>query len=98
MPVREVSAAPRDPRRPLLTLALAMRTNLVSPMMAAGAFWLLNWLMKMAGGTIAEARTAVINGIVVIENAYLFTYAPVMNRFLDTAPIESESWLRILRW
>jgi cation-transporting ATPase F len=26
----------------------------------------------------------------------VFTYAPLMNRFLHTAPIEASSWLRIL--
>ena len=26
----------------------------------------------------------------------IFTYAPVMNRYLHTAPIDAEVWLRIL--
>jgi cation-transporting ATPase F len=79
---------------------------------------------------LAEARTAVINVIVLAQTVYLFncrslshsvfaiglltngwtiagslammgaqllfTYAPVMNRLFHTAPINSESWLRIV--
>ena len=121
---------PRDPRKPLLTVALAMRTGLVSLVMLAGAYWLFFWEMEVAGGTIAAARTCVINVIVLAEIAYLFncrslshsffsvgffsnpwllvgalamlaaqllfTYAPVMNTLFHTAPISSESWLRIV--
>jgi cation-transporting ATPase F len=64
---------PRDPKRPLLTYALIMRTGLVSLIMLAGAFWLFYWEMNMAGETLAEARTAVINVIVLVEIAYLFS-------------------------
>jgi len=121
---------PRDPARPLLTVALVMRTLLVTLVMLAGAFWLFAWEYSRAGETIAEARTAVINVIVMVEIAYLFscrslkygvfaggffrnrwafvgafgmvgaqllfTYWPVMNRLFHTAPINGESWLRIV--
>jgi magnesium-transporting ATPase (P-type) len=63
---------PRDPARPLLTFALIMRTGLVSLIMLPGAFWLFRWEMQIAGETVAEARTAVVNVIVLIEIAYLF--------------------------
>ncbi len=63
---------PRDPARPLLTFALMMRTGLVCLVMLAGSFWLFFWEMEVAGGTIAEARTAVINVIVLVEIGYLF--------------------------
>ncbi len=63
---------PRDPHRPLLTFALAMRTGMVSLVMLAGAFWLFFYEMNMAGETTAAARTAVVNVIVVVEIAYLF--------------------------
>jgi Ca2+-transporting ATPase len=63
---------PRDPARPLLTFALIMRTGLVSLIMLAGAFWSFRWEMRVEGETVAEARTAVINVIVLIEIAYLF--------------------------
>jgi Ca2+-transporting ATPase len=125
-----MSRPPRDPGRPLLTLPLMMRTGLVCLIMLIGSFWLFFWEMNMAGETIAEARTAVINVIVAVEVGYLFncrsinhsllaigpfsnrwviagslvmlgaqmlfTYAPVMNRLFHTAPIDAESWLRIL--
>jgi Ca2+-transporting ATPase len=63
---------PRDPKRPLLTFALMMRTGLVSLIMLGGAFWLFFWELNRSGGTLAEARTAVINVIVLVEVAYLF--------------------------
>ena len=68
-----MSRPPRDPKRPLLTYALMMRTGLVSLIMLVGAFWLFHWEMNMAGETVAEARTAVINVIVLVEIAYLFS-------------------------
>ncbi len=63
---------PRDPKKPLLTFALAMRTVLVTLAMAAGAFWLFAWETGSAGASVAAARTAVINVIVLVEIAYLF--------------------------
>jgi cation-transporting P-type ATPase F len=62
---------PRDPKCPLLTVALLMRTVLVSLIMLAGAFWLFFWELK-AGATDAAARTSVVNVIVIVEVAYLF--------------------------
>ena len=41
---------PRDPRRPLLTFALVMRTGLVSLVMLAGAYALFFWEMRIEGG------------------------------------------------
>ena len=64
---------PRDPAEPLLTTALLQRTALVSLLMLAGAFWLFHWELRVAGGTLAEARTAVVNVIVLVEVAYLFS-------------------------
>jgi len=64
---------PRDPKRPLLTFALFMRTGLVSLIMLAGASWLFYWEMNMVGETLGEARTTVINVMVLVEIAYLFS-------------------------
>jgi Ca2+-transporting ATPase len=120
---------PRDPKRPLLTFPLLMRTGLVSLIMLVGAFWLFFLEWRAEGASEAAARTTVINVIVVVEIAYLFscrslthslfvvgwftnrwaiagslamlgaqlllTYVPVMNRLFHTAPINTESWLRI---
>ncbi len=64
---------PRDPKRPLLTFPLLMRTGLVSLIILAGAFWLFFWELRSEGVTEAAARTAVINVIVLVEIAYLFS-------------------------
>jgi len=63
---------PRDPKRPLLTFPLLMRTGLVTLIVAAGAYWLFFIEMNLPGNTVAEARTAVVNVIVLAEIAYLF--------------------------
>jgi Ca2+-transporting ATPase len=64
---------PRDPKRPLLTGSLLMRTVLLSVVMLAGAFWLFFWELEAEGKSEAAARTAVINVIVVVEITYLFS-------------------------
>ncbi len=64
---------PRDPKRPLLTFPLMMRTGLVSLIILAGSFWLFFWELGMEGASEAAARTAVINVIVLVEIAYLFS-------------------------
>ncbi|MDT3706192.1 MAG: cation-transporting P-type ATPase [Thiobacillus sp.] len=74
---------PRDPQKPLLTVALAMRTGLVSLVMLAGAYWLFFWELKVAGETIAEARTCVINVIVLVEIAYLFNCRSLNHSFFS---------------
>jgi magnesium-transporting ATPase (P-type) len=63
---------PRDPKKPLLGYALAMRTGLVTIVMTTGAFWLFAWELNRAGESVAEARTSVVNVIVLVELAYLF--------------------------
>ncbi len=64
---------PRDPKRPLFTQELVFRTGLVSAIMVAGAFWLFFWESRTAGASAAAARTAVVNVIVLVEVAYLFS-------------------------
>jgi magnesium-transporting ATPase (P-type) len=77
---------PRDPARPLLTRALLRRTALVALLMLAGAFWLFYWELRVAGGTLAEARTAVVNVIVLVEVAYLFSCRSL------TQPVLGRHW------
>ena len=62
---------PRDPKEPILTFPLFMRTGLVSLIILAGAFGLFVW-EQARGATLAEARTIVVNVIVVVEIFYLF--------------------------
>jgi cation-transporting ATPase F len=62
---------PRDPDQPILTFPLFMRTGLVSLLMLAGAFALFLWELRREGASLAEARTAVVNAIVMVEALYL---------------------------
>jgi Ca2+-transporting ATPase len=121
---------PRDPNKPILTFPLFMRTGFVSLLMLVGAFALFLWELRHESASLAEARTAVVNAIVMVEAFYLlncrslsrsifslgffsnpwvllgigliiavqllFTYAPVMNRLFHSAPIDADSWSRIL--
>lgn len=64
---------PRDPKRPLLTFPLIMRTGLITSIMIAGCYWLFFHELRVAGESLAAARTAVINVIVMVETAYLFS-------------------------
>jgi len=63
---------PRPPKKPLITVPLLMRTGMVSLIILSGAFWLFFYEMNMAGETLTQARTAVINVIVIVEMGYLF--------------------------
>ena len=63
---------PRNPAEPLLTPALIRRTVMVSVFMTAGAFLLFEWALPRAAGGLAEARTVVVNTIVMVQLFYLF--------------------------
>lgn len=64
---------PRDPKLPLLTVPLMMRTGLISLIMILGGYWLYFYETSIGGESIAAARTAVINVIVMVEVAYLMS-------------------------
>ncbi len=64
---------PRDPTKALLTFPLFMRTGLITSIMLGAAYWLFFHELSVAGETLNEARTAVINVIVLVETAYLFS-------------------------
>ena len=83
---------PRDPRKPLLTTALALRTGLVSLVMLSGAYWSFFWEQQVAGGSIAAARTSVINVIVLVEMAYLFNCRSLNHSFFSVG-LFSNPWL-----
>ena len=63
---------PRDPKRPLLTFPLIMRSGLVSLIMVAGGLSLFLWELRIEQAGIVAARTAVINAIVLVQIVYLF--------------------------
>jgi Ca2+-transporting ATPase len=62
---------PRDPKQPLLSRPLVMRTLLVSLLMQLGGYGLFLWEQRVHGASINEARTIVVNLIVVAECFYL---------------------------
>jgi magnesium-transporting ATPase (P-type) len=64
---------PRDPQMPLLTVALLMRTGLISLMMILGGYWLYFYETSIEGKSVDTARTAVVNVIVMVEVAYLMS-------------------------
>ena len=64
---------PRDPARPLLTLTLMVRSVMVGAIMVGAGLWLFDLEFTKSGETLAEARTAVVNTIVLVETAYLFS-------------------------
>lgn len=74
---------PRDPRQPVMTFALLMRTALVSLIILAGAFWLFFWETAVEGHDSARARTAVVNTIVFVEIAYLFNCRSLQRSFFS---------------
>jgi cation-transporting ATPase F len=63
---------PRPPQRPLMTYPLFMRTGLVSLIMIGGGIWLFHDEMRVRGETIDEARTAVVNVLIMAKATYLF--------------------------
>ncbi|MBA2432076.1 MAG: cation transporting ATPase C-terminal domain-containing protein, partial [Chthoniobacterales bacterium] len=62
---------PRDPAQPILTFALLMRTGLVCLFMLLGAFGMFMWLQQERPEAVAEARTAVVNVVVIVLIFYL---------------------------
>lgn len=82
---------PRDPREPILTFPLFMRTGLVALLMLAGAFTLFVWELE-TGADIAEARTIVVNVIVMTEIFYLLNCRSLTHSMFSIG-IASNRWL-----
>jgi cation-transporting ATPase F len=83
---------PRDPAQPILTFALFMRTGLVSVLMLLGGFALFYWELHRGGPSLAEARTAVVNVIVVVEIFYLLNCRSLTHPMLSPR-FSSNRWL-----
>jgi cation-transporting P-type ATPase F len=86
-----MSRPPRDPKRPLLTYPLLMRTGLVALIMLAGAFWLFFWELR-GGASESAARTAVVNVIVLVEIGYLFSCRS-LNHSLFSIGLFTNRWV-----
>jgi len=83
---------PRDPAMPLLTFDLLLRTGLVTLISLAGAFGLFWWETSQAGSTLAEARSAVVNVIVMVQTCYLFN-CRCRTRSMFVVGLFSNKWL-----
>ena len=62
---------PRDPRAPILTFPLFMRTGLVTLVILIGAFGLFYWEQQDSLTTLKQAQTVVVNTIIMVEIFYL---------------------------
>ncbi|AKF09638.1 cation-translocating P-type ATPase [Sandaracinus amylolyticus] len=68
-----MSRPPRDAKKPLLDVRLAVRTLIVSCLIAGAAFGFFEWAYAEDPTKVAEARTIATNTIVVVEVGYLFS-------------------------
>ena len=73
---------PRDPSQPLLTRPLVMRTALVSLLMLVTGYGLFLWEQRAHGASLEEARTIVVNLIVVAEAFYLLNCRSLTRSFV----------------
>jgi magnesium-transporting ATPase (P-type) len=83
---------PRDPREPILTFPLIMRTGLVTLVTTAGALFLFHWEQRSNGATLVEARTIVVNTIVLVETFYLFNCRS-LTRSAFTIGVFTNPWM-----
>ncbi|MGC2353375.1 MAG: HAD-IC family P-type ATPase, partial [Candidatus Udaeobacter sp.] len=83
---------PRDPNQPILTFPLFMRTGFVSLLMLVGGFGLFLWELQRESASLAEARTAVVNAIVMVEAFYLLNCRS-LNRSIFALGIFSNAWV-----
>ncbi|HUS37661.1 MAG TPA: HAD-IC family P-type ATPase [Verrucomicrobiae bacterium] len=87
-----MSRAPRDPKQPIITFPLFMRTGLVTLIMVAGAFLVFFGEQRLAGATLAQARTAVVNVVVMVEVFYLLNCRS-LTRSMFSAGAFSNRWV-----
>lgn len=82
---------PRSPSQPILTPLLILRIVLVSIFMVAGGFALFLWEKELGAG-LSEARTVVVNLIVMVETFYLLNCRS-LTRPLFSLGLFSNLWL-----
>lgn len=87
-----MSRPPRNPLEPIITFPLVMRSGLVALLILAGGFGLFIGERRYGGATLPEARTVVINLIVVVEIFYLLNCRSLTRSFVSGA-IFSNCWL-----
>jgi len=74
---------PRNPRQPLLTHPLIMRTGLVTLIILIGGLALFLWELRANNSGLAVARTVVVNLFVVVEALYLFNCRSLNHPFFS---------------
>jgi magnesium-transporting ATPase (P-type) len=77
---------PRPAHQPILTLDLLWRIGFVSVAFLAGTFGVFFWTQSV-GGSLETARTMVVNTLVVMEIAYLFSVRYVHGTSLTWAGV-----------
>lgn len=87
-----MSRPPRNPKEPILTFPLFMRTGLVTLIMQAGAFGLFLWEQHREFATLAQARTVVVNVVVVVECFYLLNCRS-LSRSMRSRGAFSNPWI-----
>jgi len=83
---------PRDPKKPLLTRSLLMRTGLVTLISLGGAFGLFAWEHGIERTNLDEARAAVVNVIVMVQSFYLLNCRS-RTRSIFSIGLFSNPWL-----
>jgi len=63
--------SPRDPKAPIFTTSLVMRTLFVGALLLVASFGIFLWEMN-SGNSLAIARTSAANALVVMQMFYLF--------------------------
>ena len=82
---------PRDPKRPLLTLPLIMRSGLISLIMVIGGLSVFLWELRIEHAGIVAARTAVINVVILVQIVYLFNCRS-LRRSVFTIGLSTNRW------
>ena len=82
---------PRQPKQPLLTFPLIMRTGLVSLMMVGGGVGLFLWELRVEHAGLEVARTVAVNIVVLVQLVYLFNCRS-LNHSLFAIGLFTNSW------
>jgi Ca2+-transporting ATPase len=83
---------PRDANKPIMTAELAIRTFLVSFLMLIGSFGMFWYAEHAHGANLAEARTIVVNVIIMVDVLYLFNCRSLTKSIFGIAPF-SNLWV-----
>ena len=92
--VNLMTRKPRDSKEPILTFPLFMRSGLVTLILLGGAFGLFLWEQKYNQATVEQARTLVVNTIVMVEAFYLLNCRS-LSRSVNSLGWFSNRWLLV---